>query len=203
MNPIAGAGGNTALESAVVLADLLKSTLDESHHGCKLDNSTIHEIFSRFQEQRKPRAKQLMTSSSQMQHLEALDNSFMKFLQLHVVPRLGAENLAPIIAYMYSPGPALKHLPSNYPEGPVLPDEDIKMNPHDRSPPVSRYFIVLFMLLAVFTPLVSHFLGVSKDLGSEDSRELAVYKFLIACTITALWTVESYRPARLMTPMFR
>lgn len=202
MNPIAGAGGNTALESAAVLADLLKSALDENH-GSKLDNSTIHEIFSQFQEQRKPRAKQLMTSSSQMQHLEALDSFFMKFLQLYVVPKLGAENLAPIIAYMYSPGPALKHLPSNYPEGPVLPDEDIKMNPRDRSPAASRYFIILFMLLAVFTPLASHFLGVSKNLDSEDSRELAVYKFLIACTITGIWTVESYRPARLMTPIFR
>lgn len=57
MNPLAGQGGNSAIESAGLLADLLKTTVDQN---LSPDNNMLHRIFYKFQETRRLRTALLM-----------------------------------------------------------------------------------------------------------------------------------------------
>lgn len=90
MNPLTGHGGNSAIESAAMLADLLKGELKKNP---KPDDDTIHQVFKKFQESRGPRTTNLMEATQQVQQMEVLDNPFLEFMQLTVMSQMGHEHL--------------------------------------------------------------------------------------------------------------
>lgn len=158
MNPLAGQGGNSAIESAGLLSDLLKKTLDENPHP---SNDTIQRIFHEFQEERRLRTTKLMESTKRMQSMESLDNPLMRFLQLKVITKLGAVQIAPLLAAGSTPGRALKYLPKDFRSGVVAIDEEVHVNPQDRST-VSTVFWILLMLFAASLGLL-----LSRNLDSD------------------------------------
>ena len=199
MNPLTGYGGNSAIESAGMLADLLKETLDQHP---KPDNETLRKIFLEFQEARKHRTTKLMNATKSQQRMEVLDNPFLKYLQLNIVTKMGHEHLAPLIVSAATPGRKLKHLPDDFERGPVLADEEVNANPHERSAILTRFWVASMLLIASLAPITSWYFGIKK-IPDQKSRVLSIYVYMTTIAINGLWVVESYRPARFITLIFR
>ncbi|KAJ5377440.1 uncharacterized protein N7496_004849 [Penicillium cataractarum] len=199
MNPLLGQGGNSAIESAGLLADLLKSTLDKNPHP---DNDTLQRIFQEFQEERCPRATSLMETTKKVQQMEILESPILEFLQLKVFGQLGGEQLGPILTAHSNSARTLKYLPKTYRRGVVPLDEQVKANPHDRPAIATALWVGLMLLTALFGPLLSRYLGLAPSPDSTVPVPLHNYLFVTAISITGLWTVESYRSSFLISPLF-
>ena len=82
MTPNIGLGGNTAIESAVALANSLKK-IAESSSPCQTDD--IHRCFRDWQSAREPRVETTWTASAGATRLESLTTYKDKILQ-HLLP---------------------------------------------------------------------------------------------------------------------
>jgi hypothetical protein len=200
MNPLLGQGGNSAIESAGLLADLLKGVLDENPHP---ENEDLQRIFQDFQEERCPRATSLMETTKRAQQMEILGNSILEFLQLKVLSRLGGEHLGPLLAASSNSAHTLKYLPKNYRRGVVPLDEEIKVNPQDRSAIANALWMCLMLSITLLSPLLSRYFVLAPSPDPTVSAVSQIYLFVIAISISGLWTVESYRSSFLMSPLLR
>lgn len=200
MNPLLGQGGNSAIESAGLLADLLKGVLDENPHA---DNVNIQRIFQDFQKERCARTTGLMETTKNVQQMEILDTSILEFLQLRVFSQLGQEHLGPLLAATSNSAHTLKNLPKDYRRGLVPLDDEIKVNPHDRSTISTALWMGLMLSIALIGPLVSRYLVLAPSLDPTASTVLQGYISVTANSISGFWTVESYRPGFLLSPLFR
>lgn len=113
-----------------MLGDLLKETLNRNPQPT---NDMIHTQFIHFQEERKPRAQLFVDGSHWLQRLEALENPFLKFMALNIISKQELDQMAPILASMYSPRHILKYLPRPSREGVVARDCDVVANPRQLS----------------------------------------------------------------------
>jgi hypothetical protein len=200
MNPLLGQGGNSAIESAGLLADLLKGLLDENPHP---DNADFQRIFQDFQEERCPRTTGLMETTKKVQQMEILDSPILEFLQLKVFSQLGQEHLGPLLAATSNSAHTLKYLPKDYRRGVVPLEEEINVNPHDRSAIATALWMGLMLSIALFGSLLSRYLVLGPSLDPTVSAVSQGYLFVAAISISGLWTVESYRPGFLLSPLFR
>lgn len=200
MNPLLGQGGNSAIESAGLLADLLKGLLDENQHP---ENADFQRIFQEFQEERCPRATGLMETTKKVQQMEIIDTPILEFLQLKVFSQLGQEHLGPLLAATSNSAHTLKYLPKDYRRGVVPLDDEIKVNPHDRSVISTALWMGLMLSIALFGPLLSRYLALAPILDPTMSVMSQAYIFVTVISISSLWTVESYRPGFLLSPLFR
>ncbi|KAJ5116194.1 hypothetical protein N7456_000542 [Penicillium angulare] len=198
LNPLGAIGGNIALESAGILADLLKSAIDSKPD---MSNETIHKIFTALQKKQKPRSRVLMEQTKATLRIEALENPLFKFLRLGILNHLGVGDWASILASIYSPAQALKYLPKDYKIGCVLPDEEVKANPHDRPCIATRAWACLFLSFTLLGPLLSRYYGASENQNYESCRLTRLYIFTITLAVTGFWAMESYRPNRSITPL--
>ena len=197
---MSGHGGNSAIESAALLGDLLKSTLDNSPRPKDKD---IQRILSEFQRIRRPRADLLMTSTRQLQRMEGLETLLRRFMTLNVTSKLGAKSFGPIIARASSSGRSLKFLPQNYRRGAVSLDEEVAVDPNDRSKASSLFWIFMMVSVAIVTLGLRQFLGEGQKGEFKRYDLLQNYDFFINMAINALWVVESYRPGLLLSPLLR
>lgn len=158
--------------------------------------------YANFQEQRRPRTDSLRDGASSRQALEALENPFLEFMALNIMGKMSIDKLAPIFAEMCSPGHFLKHLPAPSHRGVVTPEQDIIAKPSQRSLHATAFWsfgmaamICLAALAAVYTSA-----GNRMDVFSD---KFQVYNAMSTISVTALWTVESYRPGFFFGPMYR
>lgn len=199
MNPLSGQGGNSAIESAAVLGDLLKRILEEN---LQPRNDTIERIFTEFQKERRPRATLLMEMSKNMQQMEVLDNPFKKFLQLKVASRAGVEYIAPLVAASCTPAKTLQYLPKEIRHGTVALDEEVKMNAEAR-PTVMTVLWSSSMLLIALLNWYLRRLGLGLLTNHNEHGAEQFYIFMLTIAINGIWVVESHRFGLFISPLFR
>ncbi|PGH28923.1 hypothetical protein GX50_08329 [[Emmonsia] crescens] len=86
-HPIAGHGGNSALETGVALTNVLLRALKESPSNA-LTNSQISDAFQKVQDIRHKTVKGLIAVSHTQQRVQCLETPFLKFIALHILPRV-------------------------------------------------------------------------------------------------------------------
>ncbi|OJD27062.1 hypothetical protein ACJ73_01550 [Blastomyces percursus] len=91
-HPIAGHGGNSALESGVALTNALARALNGSTSNA-LSTSQISDIFQGVQNLRHKTAKRLIAVSHAHQRVQCLETPFSQFFTLHVLPRLDVDRV--------------------------------------------------------------------------------------------------------------
>jgi len=157
MNPLTGQGGNSAIEDAALLGDLLREALDRNSRPT---NETIFEQLTHFQEERKPSTKILVDGAHSLQSLEALETPFLEFLQTKVIAKGGVDKLASVMAAAHSPGHTLKYLPKPSRAGVVARDIEVVARPRQRSSVATGFWITLFLLVASCRLSVSRYCAV-------------------------------------------
>ncbi|PLB47722.1 FAD/NAD(P)-binding domain-containing protein [Aspergillus steynii IBT 23096] len=196
-NPLTGQGGNSAIEDAALLADLVKKMLMK---GSKPTNDQLNSAFSHFERERRPRAEKLMDGARFLQKFDALENPFLEFLNLHVMSKLGVDKFITNFVEICSPSHALRYLPPPSRRGVVALDQDVIARPKDRSPTATKlwsgFMIAMAALFVIgyrcFQPLTT---------GLEVTSNLSTLSITI--TINTMWTIESYRSVMLGGPLFR
>lgn len=88
--PISGQGGNSAIESAAVLVNNLTRALEAHPEG--LSDADCEEIFSQTQQQRSPRAWDLVKAANDQQKLEALETPFLEVFAKYVAKHLSVHS---------------------------------------------------------------------------------------------------------------
>ncbi|KAK2808447.1 hypothetical protein FQN50_004655 [Emmonsiellopsis sp. PD_5] len=88
-HPITGHGGNSALEGAAALTNRLVKALDQS--SGTLTASQVSSVFKNVRDSRHDRIKRLVKTSHDLQRLVGLENPFLKFIALHVLPRASTD----------------------------------------------------------------------------------------------------------------
>ncbi|KAI9928584.1 hypothetical protein ASPWEDRAFT_180185 [Aspergillus wentii DTO 134E9] len=194
-NPLTGQGGNSAIESAGLLADLLRDIIDQKSD---ITDSMITAQFTTFQGQRKPRAKTLMEAAMGLQRMEALETRFHKFINLSIMSKLHPNKLAPGFSEFCSPGHVLQYLPPPPQRGAVAADEVVVAEPKQRSMAVTAPAIVVMLLIAAISPVV---LNVFNLTGSG-SQMVQIYTLITTTAVNGLWVVESYRPGQFLGPLY-
>ncbi|CAG8178090.1 unnamed protein product [Penicillium salamii] len=197
-NPLTGQGGNSAIEDAALLGDILREALQTDSHP---DISMILAGFANFQKQRRPRTDLLRDGASSLQALEALENPLLEFMALKIMGKMSIDKLAPRFAEMCSPGHFLKYLPAPSHRGVVTPDQDIIAKPSQRSLYATALWssgIATMICLAVLAAVYMS-PGNGMDVFSD---KVQVYNVMSTISVTALWTVESYRPGFFFGPMY-
>ncbi|KAJ5440513.1 Monooxygenase FAD-binding [Penicillium cf. griseofulvum] len=195
--PLTGQGGNSAIEDAALLGDLLKEALQTE--PCPT-SATLQVAFADFQQQRRPRTKFLLEGASGLQALEALENPFLKLMALKVVGKMSVDQLAPLFAECHSPGHILRYLPEPSHRGVVARDADIAATPDQRALPAT----ILWATIIAATASLSLFAVRYISLGSQNAvlgNMLQFYTFIIRAVVNVLWTVESYRPGLFSGPL--
>ncbi|OAT13499.1 hypothetical protein BDBG_17831 [Blastomyces gilchristii SLH14081] len=91
-HPIAGHGGNSALESGVALTNALARALKGSTSNA-LSNSQISDIFQGVQNLRHKTVKRLIAVSHTHQRVQCLESPFARFFTLHLLPRLHVDRV--------------------------------------------------------------------------------------------------------------
>lgn len=82
MTPNLGAGGNSAIESAAVLANCLAKLSDPNQ-------KEIQEVLQRFEVLRRPRANAICEAANMLTRLEAFATLPHKWAALYAIPMLG------------------------------------------------------------------------------------------------------------------
>jgi len=88
MTPTAGQGGNTAIESVAVLANLLY--VANTGNKRSLDYDSVCKLFKEYQDSRTQRVLAIAESSAAMTRIQALDSLFWKCIA-KLLPVLGEE----------------------------------------------------------------------------------------------------------------
>lgn len=189
MNPLTGQGGNSAIEDAAMLGDLLKEALDWSPQPA---NKLMRAQFTQFQEERKYRTKLLADGAHSLQRLEALETPFLEFVALKIASKQGLDKMAPMLAAMCSPGHILKYLPKPLHEGVVARDSDVIAKPRQRSSSSTAFWTILTLIVACFS--VNTGQPPSTEGTAAVSDPMSDYIFVCMMAINGLWMVESHRP---------
>ncbi|KAF7183628.1 hypothetical protein CNMCM7691_003907 [Aspergillus felis] len=196
-NPLTGQGGNSAIEDAALLGDLLKEALDKNSRPT---SSTIQAGFAEFERKRRPRTKLLRDGASFLQSLEALETPLLEFMALNVMGKMSSDQLALIFAGVCSPCHILRYLPEPSRKGVVARDEDIVAKPSQRRLPATVVWVAILASIAGLSLLAPR----HKRLESERevvSDVLQLYTLMLTAAVNVLWTVESYRPSFLFGPL--
>ena len=88
MTPNAGAGGNSAIESAAALANALKALKDENNSAPATMNE-MKRCLEGYQQSRQARATPVMEAANSLTRIQALYGVTDKFLAYYVLPQLG------------------------------------------------------------------------------------------------------------------
>ncbi|KAH8661730.1 FAD binding domain-containing protein [Ilyonectria robusta] len=84
LEPIAGQGGNSAIETAAVLVNNLVLLLKA--HPSGVTTAEINAAFAETQEKREPRVSQLVRASHEDQRFAALESPMAEFIARYIIP---------------------------------------------------------------------------------------------------------------------
>lgn len=176
-----------------MLADGLKEILEGDQSP---SNEAIHGVFSNILAYQKPRATKLMQVTMALQRGHALENQFLRYIQLKIVPHLKAGDLSSIYAAGSTPSHSAKYLPKNFETGVVPANEDVLANPSDRSSLTTKIWIAVMLLIALVGPAAKALLGLNHTEDPNESRVLQTYLLVISIAVNGVWVLESHRPGR-------
>lgn len=200
MNPLTGHGGNSAIESAAMLADLLKEALDR---GNPLDDTTIQRLFSKLQTERGSRTRSLMQAAQMVQRLEALDTPFLKFLNFFVLSKLGPEVILARMAPSVTPSHILRYMPLEGSKGRVAPVSQVQVNAGKRSTLATRCWATSMLITSFSSFVLARSSNFSQMVNSGTLVSLEAYTSMMVVITNSLWVVESYRLGLLFSPLCR
>lgn len=83
LEPIAGQGGNSAIETAAVLVSNLATMLKSKASPSDITTADIDAVFAKTQVLREPRVKTLMKSSHEEQRFAAMESPILEFMARH------------------------------------------------------------------------------------------------------------------------
>lgn len=109
MTPNIGLGGNMALESVTVLCNHLHATL-ASHKGTKPTLAALTQTFQAYQDERRPRALDIMTFSSQVTDSHAWVSAYHKYYTKWWMPRLSYRAFPDAMGEIIRRGPKLSFI---------------------------------------------------------------------------------------------
>ncbi|CAL8575779.1 hypothetical protein XPA_001683 [Xanthoria parietina] len=110
ITPNLALGGNSGMESVVVLTNLLHSILT-SHSPSKPSHDALTKVFQSYQDQRLPRMRQIMEFSRLISRTQAWDNWILKMLSIWVLPYLPQRKLANDLGEIIRKAPMLDFVP--------------------------------------------------------------------------------------------
>lgn len=124
MTPNIGLGGNSGMESVVVLTNLLNKAVKEHPHG-KPDKATLQRLLTEYQTERQVRMRQFIDFSSLATKLQAWETIWYKTLS-RVIPFLPDDTFAKQAAALFKAAPKLDFVPvpGNY-QGTLKWDDDV------------------------------------------------------------------------------
>ncbi|WYZ44688.1 hypothetical protein EsH8_VIII_000004 [Colletotrichum jinshuiense] len=88
--PIAGQGGNSAIETAAVLVNNLVTLLKTRPSGVTTDQ--IHNVFLQTQKTREPRVCNLVRASHNEQRYAAMESPLLEFLARYMIPKVSIDD---------------------------------------------------------------------------------------------------------------
>ncbi|KAK7751415.1 hypothetical protein SLS62_006671 [Diatrype stigma] len=110
LHVVTGQGAMMGIEDVVVLVNNLMKRLD-ANVSPSLDAAQIHEIFDETQKSRESRSRTLMNESFFTQSMHSWKNPLLKFVVVHVVPRIGFDFILSQFLNGVRPGPCLEAVP--------------------------------------------------------------------------------------------
>ncbi|KAL3474475.1 hypothetical protein BJX99DRAFT_271659 [Aspergillus californicus] len=108
VTPNAGHGGNTAIESAVTLANLLYDATNSRGGASSLSYDEALAVFEQYQNTRNERVAKACAMSAMGTRLQAMDNFIWKFLGLNIMPLFGEETEVSASSELLLGGESLK-----------------------------------------------------------------------------------------------
>lgn len=112
VTPNIALGGNSTMESIVVLCNHINRTL-VSHAGAKVSRATLAKTFANYQQQREGRMKEIMALSSLITRMQAWDNIVLKGLATWILPYQPDHKLTDQMAELIRRAPKLDYVSVN------------------------------------------------------------------------------------------
>jgi 2-polyprenyl-6-methoxyphenol hydroxylase-like FAD-dependent oxidoreductase len=100
-----GQGGNSAIESAAILSNCLKSAIDKNPQG--LNSQQIDECLAKYQSERRKRVKTVYTRANDATRMEALDSKTKVLWARYIIPNLGEKFLLKLVGDLLKDAPSL------------------------------------------------------------------------------------------------
>ncbi|KAL9030775.1 MAG: hypothetical protein Q9196_001125 [Gyalolechia fulgens] len=126
ITPNMALGGNSGMESVVVLTNLLHTHLSATNFNSP-SRHTLNSLFQQYQDQRLPRMKHIMEFSRLISRTQAWDNWILKMFTIWVLPYLPQRKLADDLGEIIRKAPMLDFVPlGEWKEG-RLEWEDMKV----------------------------------------------------------------------------
>ncbi|KAL9008627.1 MAG: hypothetical protein Q9173_006265 [Seirophora scorigena] len=154
ITPNMALGGNSGMESVVVLTNLLHRTL-ASDSPSKPSQDALTQAFQAYQDQRLPRMRHVMEFSRLITRTQAWDKWFLKMMSIWVLPYLPQRKLANDLGEIIRKAPMLDFVPlGDWDEG-LMEWEDMKQEKDPkkdglakelfRAPPASVLWVALLV----------------------------------------------------------
>ncbi|KAI0157184.1 FAD/NAD(P)-binding domain-containing protein [Hypoxylon sp. FL1284] len=131
VTPNIALGGNSAMESIVVLCNHLNKMLVE-HEGAKPSRATLNKVFEAYQAERHGRIHEVLSLSAHTTRMQAWDNWLYKFMAMWVMPLLPSGLIMNQLGTIMTPAPRLDYVPcKGFPKGKMgwkHPDDEEILN---------------------------------------------------------------------------
>ena len=147
-------GGNSGMESVVVLTNHLRRMLEQQQHGARPSKTTLNATFQAYQDERLPRMRRIMEFSSLISRVQAWDNPFLKWVSIYLLPYLPERKLANDLGEIIRKAPKLDFVPlGQWNEG-LLEWEDMKVHETKTADTLPYARLPLFGAMLVVSSLV-------------------------------------------------
>ncbi|KAL5338369.1 hypothetical protein BJX70DRAFT_366896 [Aspergillus crustosus] len=201
MHPLTGQGGNAGIEDSAFLANHLKELLQTDPTPTDYQ---LKDLFHKLQEERRPRTEHLTQGARGLAQLESFGSPLLKYIMLHVFPKVPGENLLAGVGESMTQGDALRYLPLPARSKGLVPfDDEVLINTSIRSNKASYAWICLFVLigslrytLPVLFPALS--LPTISDHTPSSLQNWTTGSYF---AISVFWLIESYRSSFSLTPI--
>ncbi|KAK8074375.1 FAD-binding domain-containing protein [Apiospora hydei] len=203
LHPVAGQGANSTVEESALVADIL---WDHRERGALHDSASVEQALTDFQKERFVRTTALREDANLVQRMESLDNPVMKFMALHVIPRLPfTVAFLPQLAASFTPARHLKHAPP--PRAGLCPfSQEMNAKPSPRSALATLSWVGALLLAACspwhigrLYPAESH--SLPSDAVLKISPAFSMSASMMAVAINGVWVIESYKASSLVSPL--
>ena len=207
VNPLSGQGGNNAIVSAASLADELKELLDRSDEIP--DEGSLQNAFRNYQESREDQTRDIAAMANLTQRMETLDSPILKYIQLHLVPKLGSADIVNSMSPWYTSSVRLRYLPLASRQGILASEYEVKIKAKKRSALANVIWILMLTLVMLFhyplqTQCILNKPVFQSSLRSLAGPPLALLNFHASVSVVnTIICIESYRKFFFMKPVGR
>ncbi|RYP02256.1 hypothetical protein DL764_005863 [Monosporascus ibericus] len=145
--PLTGQGGNSAIETAASLINHLVAALRENPNR-PLSTAKITQAFEATQLQRQDRVWNMVRKAHSRQRVECLETPVLKFLAVHVLPRVPESMIQDQMVALYAPTVSLDMLPHPPREHAVPYYDELLRRPRSRGWVAVSVLSMAYLLLA-------------------------------------------------------